>query len=459
MKKKVLVVGAGLAGLSAAKNLVDAGFDVTVVESREIIGGKVSSWKDSEGDWIESGLHVFFGSYRRIFDLMKDVGAYENINWQTPSIQYLMPGGDGFSIVSNEHLPSPLNLLPNFFFNHQFAFDDLVKYSRAIVPILMKNQKYIDSQDKKTFLEWVNEFGVSKEMINRMFLPMTLSLKFLPVEKISAQVVLNVFKLFITNPKGFKIGFLNGSPQEKLLEPIVSYITSKGGKVLTGRKINQLKVENKTILSVKSSNGEEFIADYFVFALPTHKFKKVLSPYFPEDEYFQNLNNFEGVPVFNLQFWTDEKLTLDPRLHFGTAGHTPVFADMTISCGGYKNKKGGSIIETVVAPAYDLIDKSDEYVIDLAWKEISSYFPKTAKNIKYTKVTLVRIPQSVYAPLPNLEALRPSQKTPVQNLYLAGGFTKGHEFFDSMEGAVQSGYLAAQALIQDTASVPQLVSV
>jgi 15-cis-phytoene desaturase len=82
------------------------------------------------------------------------------------------------------------------------------------------------------------------------------------------------------------------------------------------------------------------------------------------------------------------------------------------------------------------------------WGQIASYFPEGVKGAKVLKSSLVKIPQSVYAPHPGLEKYRPSQKTPIPNLFLAGGFTKGHEFFDSMEGAVQSGILAANALIQ-----------
>ncbi|MCS7211619.1 MAG: NAD(P)-binding protein, partial [Chloroherpetonaceae bacterium] len=53
---RVLILGGGLAGLAAAKRLVDNGFQVEVLEKRPILGGKVSSWKDAEGDWIETGL-------------------------------------------------------------------------------------------------------------------------------------------------------------------------------------------------------------------------------------------------------------------------------------------------------------------------------------------------------------------------------------------------------------------
>ncbi|MDJ0626248.1 MAG: FAD-dependent oxidoreductase [Candidatus Caenarcaniphilales bacterium] len=455
MSKKIVVVGAGLAGLSAAKNLVDNGFEITLLESRSVFGGKVSSWKDSDGDWIESGLHVFFGSYQKIFDLMKDVGCYQNIDWQTPSIQYKIPGGNGFQIVSNEHLPPPLNLLPNFFFNHQFSISDLLKYCRAILPVLLKNQNYINAQDDKDFISWVKQFGVSDEMVKRMFLPMTLSLKFLPASQISAQVVLNVFKLFITNPKGFKIGFLNGAPAEKLTGPIVQYLEKRGAKILLNQKVLNLEITeingSKSIRSLQTQSGDNFDADYFVFALPTHKFKKILTPYFEDIDYFKNLSNFKGVPVANAQFWVDKPITNDKRLHFGTGSITPVFADMNLACGDYKTPKGSSLIETVIAPAENFSGLSDEEILEKAWNEIKSYFPNDSMNAKVVKSSLVKIPQSVYAPHPNLEKLRPSQNTPIPNLFIAGGFTKGHEFFDSMEGAVQSGLLAAEKLIEKQA--------
>ena len=78
LRKKVVICGGGLAGLSAAKMLLDSGYDVELLEGRDIPGGKVSSWRDSDGDWIESGLHVFFGAYDEIFKLMRELGIYEN---------------------------------------------------------------------------------------------------------------------------------------------------------------------------------------------------------------------------------------------------------------------------------------------------------------------------------------------------------------------------------------------
>ena len=62
-KVKIAIVGSGLAGLTAAVNLVDEGHEVEIYESRSFWGGKVGSWEDKDGNHIEMGLHVFFYNY------------------------------------------------------------------------------------------------------------------------------------------------------------------------------------------------------------------------------------------------------------------------------------------------------------------------------------------------------------------------------------------------------------
>ncbi len=52
---------AGLAGLSTAKYLADAGHQPVVLEARDVLGGKVCAWRDEDGDVYETGLHIFFG--------------------------------------------------------------------------------------------------------------------------------------------------------------------------------------------------------------------------------------------------------------------------------------------------------------------------------------------------------------------------------------------------------------
>ena len=70
---RVAIAGAGLAGLSCAKYLADAGHTPIVVEARDVLGGKVAAWKDEDGDWYETGLHIFFGAYPNMLQLFKEL--------------------------------------------------------------------------------------------------------------------------------------------------------------------------------------------------------------------------------------------------------------------------------------------------------------------------------------------------------------------------------------------------
>ena len=77
-KKKVAIIGGGLSGLACAKYLSDAGHEPVVYEARDVLGGKVSAWQDEDGDWIETGLHIFFGAYPNMMNVFAEVSQEES---------------------------------------------------------------------------------------------------------------------------------------------------------------------------------------------------------------------------------------------------------------------------------------------------------------------------------------------------------------------------------------------
>ena len=89
-KKTVIVIGGGLSGLSCGKYLTDLGYSVTVVERANILGGKVSAWRDKDGDWIETGLHVFFGAYPNAMNLFKELDIEDRLQWKNHTMCFAM---------------------------------------------------------------------------------------------------------------------------------------------------------------------------------------------------------------------------------------------------------------------------------------------------------------------------------------------------------------------------------
>lgn len=443
--RRVLIAGGGLAGLTAAKRLLDAGFEVELFEGRKLLGGKISAWRDKDGDWVESGLHVFFGAYVEIFELMKELDLYQEILWKEHVLTYTLDGGEQFSFRTAP-LPSPLHLMPAVFQNRYFNIWEKMSLARALRPMIFGSEKYFASQDIKNYSQWHNEFGISDRMLKKMFLPMALALKFLPPNELSAKIVLDVSGTFLREPNASKMGFLSGSPAEKLTDPLTKYITDHGGKIHLNSPIKRLIFESGHINGVELINGNVVQADYYLTALPIHKLQQVLPERLKEIPFFNNLYHFEGVPVITAQLWYDRQVTGVNNILFSPDGVIPVYADLGNTTPDYACK-GNSRIEAVVAPAKELFGLDDREIIAKVDDNVRRYFPEKTRGAKVIKSTLVRIPRSVYWPKPGVDQYRPTQKTPIDNLFIAGGYTQ-QRFYDSMEGAVSSGNRAARAIME-----------
>ena len=126
------------------------------------------------------------------------------------------------------------------------------------------------------------------------------------------------------------------------------------------------------------------------------------------------------------------------------------FSDVSITCpddfqNGTGTANGGSVMSLVLAPAHQLMDMPNEVIIDLVMADIHNRFPKS-RQAKLLKSTIVKIPQSVYKAVPDVDKFRPDQISPVKNFFLAGDYTDQH-YLASMEGAALSGKQVAEKLL------------
>jgi 15-cis-phytoene desaturase len=462
----VLVLGGGIAGLTAAITLLKQGYQVDVHEKRDVLGGKWSSWKDKDGDWIETGLHVFFGAYDEIFDLMREIGVYDRILWKDHVMTYTLSKGERFEFRTRK-LPSPFHLLPAAFENKFFSWKEKLTLIRALYPMLFGSQSYYAQQDRITYKQWNDRMGIDQRMFSKMFIPMTLALKFIPAHEISARIVLEVIGIFLRENHASRIGFLQGSPQEHLIGPMADYVFRLGGNIHCGSKIERLEMsaDNSRVAAAhitRAGQTERLTADHILTALPIHNLQKILPDSLKSMPYFAGLMKMTGVPVVTVHLWTDKQISNLDNCLFSPDGVIPVYADMANTTPDYRARLAGlegagangaperfttgSRFQFVVAPAKDLIHKSDEEIVAKVWANVLDVFPDTARDATIVKSAVVRVPQSVYGPYPGIDQYRVPQASPIPNLFLAGGYTY-QKYYDSMEGACRSGRRAANALI------------
>lgn len=452
-KKSVLILGGGLAGLTAAKRLTDKGFQVKVLEKRDIFGGKVSAWKDEEGDWIESGTHCFFGAYSVLYDLMKEIKMDHAVVWKEHQLTYTLAGGKSFTFKTWD-LPSPLHLLPAIVQNGYFTFGEMAAFAKSLIPLALKKEKYAPTQDHLSFAAWAAEKKFGNRLLQKMFRPMALALKFIPPEEISAKIILDVTETFYRIPDASRMGFLKGSPQEYLTQPLIDSSISKGAIFKNRTVVEELLFDGKEINGVQLRNGEILTADYYLAALPIHNLQKVLPDSLKQQySFFGDLDRLEGVPVISVQIWYDREITCADNVLFSPDGVIPVYANLARTTPDYATLRrepfsGKTRFEFCVAPAKELLSLSKEEIVHLVDQSVKSCYPETSRGAKILKSTVVKIPRSVYAPLPHMEQYRPSQKTPIRNLFLAGGFSQ-QLYYDSMGGAVMSANLAVDGIVSD----------
>jgi zeta-carotene desaturase len=129
---RVAIVGAGLAGLATAVDLTDAGCEVEIFESRPFVGGKVGSWVDGDGNHLEMGLHVFFGCYYQLFDLMKKVGVLENLRLKEHTHTFINKGGRTGALDFRFLTGAPFNGLKAFFTTSQLSLQDKLQNAIAL---------------------------------------------------------------------------------------------------------------------------------------------------------------------------------------------------------------------------------------------------------------------------------------------------------------------------------------
>ncbi|MBD1940645.1 15-cis-phytoene desaturase [Microcoleus sp. FACHB-68] len=452
---RVAIAGAGLAGLSCAKYLTDAGHTPIVLERRDVLGGKVAAWKDEDGDWYETGLHIFFGAYPNMLQLFKELGIEDRLQWKEHTMIFNQPNSPGtYSRFDFPDLPAPINgviaILRN---NDMLTWPEKIRFGLGLIPAMIQGQKYVEEMDKLSFSEWLKQQNVPPRVEKEVFIAMSKALNFIDPDEISATVVLTALNRFLQEKTGSKMAFLDGAPTERLCQPMVDYITERGGEVRLNASIKEFLLnEDGTVRGflLRGSDGaadEEIVADAYVSAMPVDPLKVMLPAPWRQLDYFKKLDGLEGVPVINVHLWFDRKLTDIDHLLFSRSPLLSVYADMSNTCREYANPNR-SMLELVLAPAKDWISKSDEEIVAATMTELEKLFPdhfcgeRPANLLKYH---IVKTPRSVYKATPGRQECRPSQTTPIANFFLTGDYTM-QRYLASMEGAVLSGKLTAQAI-------------
>jgi len=434
---RAIIAGAGPAGFACAKWLNDRGHDVVVLEKRAVPGGKVSAWRDADGDWVESGLHVFFGAYHNLLNFLAECGLEDSFDWKPAEMVFASPERGLAPIRFVPGLPAPLNGLAGVALSPLMTTGDKLRMALGLLRPIFGSQAYIDAQDDQSYAAWHLRHGMGQRTLDDVMHTMALALNFQHADKVSAKLVLTALLHFAQETNAPKMGLVKGSPHERLWMPLIKLLEGRGAQIILGRKVDQIAYDAgaNRVTGFTLDDGSTLAGDIYISAMPVHSLRKALPPALRQQPPFDGLRHLKGQPVITAQLYFDRMVTEVDNLLFSAGTHLSVYADLPRVSPDYHTGHG-SIIELVVAPAEDLIAQSDQVVLKQVLSDFYRMHPR-ARDAVLTKYTLVRIPNSVYQARPGVDHYRPDQATPVPNLFLAGDYTQ-QEFMASIEGAVRS---------------------
>lgn len=473
----VAIVGAGLAGLSTAVDLVDAGHEVDIYESRPFVGGKVGSWVDKDGNHIEMGLHVFFNNYTNLFALMRRVGAFDHLLPKEHVHTFINRGGEIGTLDFRFLVGAPFNGLKAFFTTNQLTVQDKLQNAIAlgtspVVPGLVSYEggmKWIRALDRVSFANWFRSHGGSQNSLKRLWDPIALALGFIDTENISARCMLTIFMMFATKREASQLNMLAGSPHEYLLKPILDYIQGRGARIHTRHQTRRILFEEQgdtarvTGLAIAHGDTEQIVtADAYLAACDVPGIQRLLPEAWRRWPQFDNIYHLDAVPVVTVQLRFDGWVTemaddtkrrqvqsaagLDNLLYSADADFS-CFADLALtSPKDYYREGQGSLMQVVLTPGDSFVAMDSEAIANHALKQIHDLFP-SARELTMTWFNVVKLAKSLYREAPGMDPYRPSQVTPIDNFFLAGSYTQ-QDYIDSMEGATLSGRQAAQAILE-----------
>jgi zeta-carotene desaturase len=472
---RVAIVGAGLAGLSTAVELADAGHEIEIFEARPFVGGKVGSWVDKDGNHIEMGLHVFFGCYYNLFALMEKVGAGNNLRLKEHTHTFINEGGKIGELDFRFPVGAPFHGLKAFFTSSQLSALDKAANSLALgtSPIVRGlvdfegAMKTIRELDAISFADWFRSHGGNEGSLKKMWNPIAYALGFIDTENISARCMLTIFMFFAAKTEASVLRMLEGSPHEYLHKPITDYLEAKGVKIHTRHRVKDVnytldgEAKIDGIVVNDGENDQVVTADTYVFALDIPGIQRIIPDAWRKWSEFDNIYKLDAVPVATVQLRFDGWVTelndpakrkqlekaegIDNLLYTHQADFS-CFSDLALSSPGSYYKEGeGSLMQLVLTPGDPFIKQSNEAIAQHVLDQVHKLFP-SSRELNMTWFSVVKLAQSLYREAPGMDVYRPAQATPIANLFLAGSYTQ-QDYIDSMEGATISGRQAAAAIL------------
>lgn len=437
---EIAVIGAGLAGLSAACLLADAGHRVVVIERRPWAGGKTYSFVDRRsGEEIDNGQHILMRCTTAYVDFIARLGTLGRVRWQRRLGVPVYDARGRSAVIAAAPLPAPWHLLPSLLGYRHLPPADRLRALRAAAAMLRNPT----TEPRETFADWLLRHGQSERLIRGLWDLIVVPTLNCRSSDASAAQALFVFRTgFLASPHAAAIGVPTVPLSELHVRPAIRYVEKRGGGVRPSLTAASLDIDRGHVTAVRCSNGERIRTDAVVLATPPAEALATLPPSWREEPAFERLKQIRAAPIVNVHLWFDGPVAPFDFAAFTGCDLQWVFNQSRIRSDSRDGRREPEHLVISLSAAVEHIAVEPAVLVQRLVNQLRRAFPETAGR-RLLRARVVKEPAATFVPEPGLT--RPGPVTPVVNLFLAGAYTDTG-WPATMESAVRSGVAAAEAI-------------
>ncbi|NLB97818.1 MAG: FAD-dependent oxidoreductase [Armatimonadetes bacterium] len=432
----VIVIGGGLAGLSAACALADLGFAVSLIERRSLLGGMATSLRvRGLPEPVDNCQHVLMRSCTALLDFYARIGVRDQVRFD-PEIAFIDERG-AVSSLAAARLPAPLHLAPGFARLRFLTLRDKLAIAKAFLGALPGGA----GSSEESFAHWLQRRGQTERTVDAFWRPVIASALNEEPERVSASYALLVLReTFLARRDGWELGVPKRPLTQMHAAPAETYLSQRHARLLYRAEATRLQVEGDAVTGVLLADGTRLRADYYLSAVPYPALFRLLPPQLVGHPFFSRPRGMQPSPIVAAHFWLDRPVTPLPHaVLLGRSIHW--FFNKTHDFGP---RDGGFHLALVTSAAHALVSRPRQDLLRQLFEEIRDVLPE-ARYARLLHAVVFKERCATFAPLPGCDTLRLPAQTPLRNLFLAGDWTDTG-WPATMEGAVRSGMNAARTI-------------
>ncbi|MPZ22770.1 MAG: FAD-dependent oxidoreductase [Dehalococcoidia bacterium] len=438
--RHVVVVGAGLSGLTAALRLSAAGARVTVLSAvPSPVAASTPNLEPGSQTMVDNGQHVFLRCCDRFVALLDKLGIAANTRLQERLSVRVYDRDGRWSTLSAQRLPPPLHLLLSLTTYRHLSLLEKLRAAVALLKIGRTSDRKRRALDGVPFGAWLRRNGQSDRAIRNLWDLIATPTLNERAEDASCAMAFKVFRTaLLEGRRNADLGYATVPLDELVAPAALSRIEASGGRVVLGTAVQEISARDGR---VQVAAGETYEADAVVVAVPFQSLPQ-FAPEIGLGGVVEAASGLHTSPIVNVHLWLDRPVldvefaaVLDSPLQF-------VFnRDLMMS----RRDWTGHYLDVSISAAHDCVGLPNDEVLRIVVDELRHVF-SSARDAMVLKSAVVRQRHATLSPAPGSLALRPPMGATFGNVVLAGDWLDT-DWPGTMEGAVRSGEAAGAAVI------------